>query len=182
KTLVGNARHGADGPQAVLRFYLPPDAAHNVIMGTELALYESAAVGPSGVATPAAAKSIHEKLRQKISMSFDKEELQEALATFTELTGIEHKFVGNDLEKDGITRNKAVTKFRAIDRPAGEVLRMLLIQGNPAKVERTDDPKMKLVYVIRRDAATGRDAVFLTTRAAAAQRGEKLPPEFEIKQ
>ena len=178
--LINNTRYGADGPQAVLRFYLQPSAAHHLVMGTELALYESADP-PSGiVTTPTATKTLREKLKQSISMSFDKEELQVALAMFEEESGVDVQILGKDLEREGITRNKSVTNFQAAGRPADEVLRMLLIQGNPTKVDRTDDPQMKLVYVIRQDTATGREAVFLTTRSAAAQRKEKLPPEFAI--
>src|SRR5262249_45337670 len=53
------------------------------------------------------------------------------------------------------------------DRPAGEMLREVLKLANPDG---------KLVYVIRRREG-GPEAIFVTTRAAAAKRGEK-PGEF----
>ncbi len=75
--------------------------------------------------------------------------------------------LGPDLQLEGITKNQS---FGLDERqqPAGDILQKVLKLANP---------QGKLVYVVRPQG--DREAIFVTTRAAAAKRGEKIPPEFD---
>ena len=71
---------------------------------------------------------------------------------------------------EGITKNQSFSLDER-ERPAGEVLRRVLALANPDG---------KLVYVIR--SGEGKpQTIAVTTRAAAAKRGERLPAEFDEK-
>ena len=55
------------------------------------------------------------------------------------------------------------------DETVGEILRKIMLKANPDG---------KLVYVIRPDPAGGEETLWITTRAAAAKRGDALPAEL----
>jgi hypothetical protein len=92
--------------------------------------------------------------------------------------------VGTDLQADGITKNLSL-ELDLENRTGEEVLVEILRRANPDKAATGPaDPRQKLVYVLRPAAAEaagagGGEAIFITTRARAAQRGEKLPAVFE---
>jgi hypothetical protein len=83
--------------------------------------------------------------------------------------GVKYEILGGDLQLEGITKNQSFG-LQESDKPAGEILRKIMALAN------VDG---KLVYVIKPKAPGGPEMVFITTRAAAAKRGEKLPPELE---
>jgi hypothetical protein len=63
-----------------------------------------------------------------------------------------------------------------VNRTAAEILVEILRRANPDKLAAGPaDPRQKLVYVV------GPKAIFITTRAAAADRGERLPAVFQPK-
>ena len=76
---------------------------------------------------------------------------------------------GKDLQLEGITKNQSFGLDER-DKPADEILR---------KVMQLANPDGKLVYVLKPLEPGGKDVVFITTRAAVAKRGDKLPPELE---
>ena len=43
------------------------------------------------------------------------------------------------------------------------------------------NPAGKLIYVIKPKEGGGAETLYVTTRAAAEKRGDKLPPELEAK-
>jgi len=164
------SRIDAESQQAVVRCYLPGIAAHNLAMGVELALAErpSAAAVSSG---PVAKKPVTaaEALKQKISLSFDKDTLEKTMEMLSREIDTEIVILGSDLQLDGITKNQSFA-LNERDKSAGEILRIVMLKANPDG---------KLVYVIRQSKPGGKEAIFVTTRGAAAKRGEKLPAELE---
>ena len=86
--------------------------------------------------------------------------------------------LGPDLQADGITRNQQLA-IDIEDRPAEEILVEILRRANPDKsATGPDDPRQKLVYVLKPAAPGGAEAIFITTRARAAERQETLPVVF----
>jgi len=187
RKLSAYTRSGFDADHAVLRGYLPAVAGHNLLMGAELTLAEQPAgarplpeaTAPSGTpeVTPV---SVRERLRRATSLRFARDTLEAALEQLSRDIGVAIIIRGPDLQADGITKNQSF----AIDiqnRPAEEILVEILRLANPDKTATSpNDPRQKLVYVI---AATGPDVteqVIVTTRAAAAARGDELPPAFQL--
>jgi hypothetical protein len=83
---------------------------------------------------------------------------------------IKYEIVGGDLQLEGITKNQSFGLDEK-DKTVGEILRKIMLLANPDG---------KLVYVIKPAQPGGPETLFITTRAAAAKRGDKLPPELEV--
>jgi serine/threonine protein kinase len=179
--LVSSVRSDVENRQTVLRFLLPQRAAHNFVLGTDLALYEGASGGSAARPTQPVARTVREKLQQPITLSFPKESLEAALSLFAREAGVEVQILGADLQLDGITKNQAIVGFSVENRPAVEVLRAILLKANPdPDAKKLTDPAMKLVYVIKPKSGRSGEVVYVTTRDAVAKRGDSLPPEFKI--
>jgi serine/threonine protein kinase len=163
-------RSGVDDRQVVMSTVLPAAAAHNLILGADLTLLETA--GSDAATEPAAAspsvRTAAESLKQKITLRFPRESLEAALELISQEIDVPIVIVGADLQLDGITRNQAINNFDQRDQPAEQALRKLLLLANP---------EGKLVYQIS-PAGGGRETVRITTRAALKKRGEPLPPGF----
>lgn len=156
------------GRHVLARSYLPAVAAHNLAWSAQLL-----AVGPQDMSTaspamnPAATspdqreKTIAERLRETTSLSFPRATLEGAIETLGGQLGVRMEIVGRDLQLEGITKNQSFA-LDARDLPAGEILLQILRQASPDG---------KLVYVIG-PADDGAATVFITTRAAAQQRGQ----------
>jgi serine/threonine protein kinase len=171
-------RIGAEEDQVVINCYLPAVAAHNLVLGAELAISlpggtepapPAATTTPAAAAEPAAGiASITEKLRQTASLSFERETLERAIQLLSAETGVPMEILGGDLQVEGITKNQSF-KLQETDKPAAEILRKIMLLANPDG---------KLVYVIKPRPPGGEEALFITTRSAAQKRGDKLPPEI----
>jgi len=166
---------GTDGRQVVLRAYLPSIAAHNMVLGTHLALIERqrSSSGTSKTAAapakaPAAAENVAQRLERKISLVFDRATLEKALQTVGDDIGVPISILGADLQAEGITKNQSFGMDER-QQTAREILRKIMIRANPDG---------KLVYVIRPPSGGGAETLYITTRAAVRQRGEELPAEF----
>ena len=157
--------------QAVLRCYLPSVAAHNVLMGSELALAEqgsgAAVANPAG-GGPAKPQTVAESLKKKTSLAFPRDTLERSLQLLFDDVGVKYEILGGDLQLEGITKNQSFG-LNETDKPADEILRKIMSLANPDG---------KLIYVIKPKAPGGPDMVFITTRASAEKRGDKLPPEL----
>lgn len=175
-------RVGTEHDQAVLRSYLPAVAAHNLIMGIELAMSQHAGSGPGAAPVVAAnngPKTIKEILDKKTSLSFPRDTLERALNMFGEEIGANIEILGGDLQLDGITKNQSFG-IDLRDQPARKILEQILVKANPDKtVTSPSDPKQKLVYVIKEKG--GKETIIITTRAQAQKRGDKLPEAFVVK-
>ena len=166
-------RSGVEGRQAVLRCYLPGVAAHNLLLGTELTLFEEpgVAVNPEPGQHAAAKDSAGAAaaLQKTISLSFPRDTLEKCMEMLSTEIDTEIVILGKDLQLDGITKNQSFALDER-DQSAGDILQKVL------KLANSDG---KLVYVIK--PADGRqEAIFITTRAAASKRGDRLPPVFSV--
>jgi hypothetical protein len=164
-------RAGTSDKQVVLRSYLPAIAAHNLAFGTYLALLETpgstASIATSGTNTPAKPKTLAEMLEQPYTLSFDRDSLERTLDLISKDTGIPIVILGGDLQLEGITKNQSFTLDEK-QKPIGEILQTIMQKANP---------EGKLIYVFAKEG--DKEVLHVTTRAAAAKRGDKLPPEFE---
>ncbi len=162
----------ADG-HAVLQFYLPDIAAPNLAFGSYLTLLErpgGGAVGPVAVAQPAAnePKTAAEILAQKkITLSFARDTLEKTMEYIAEEIGVPIQIIGADLQLEGITKNQSFGLDEQ-NKPAGEILRNVMKLANPDG---------KLIYIIKKEGEG--EVIFVTTRAAAARRGDAIPPELQ---
>ena len=169
--LAAYTRIGDEHNHAVLRCYLPAAAAHNLTLAAELALSErpggAAVVPTTGPKNPT---TVAEALQQNITLSFPRNTLEKGLEMLGEEIGAPVHIEGKDLQLEGITKNQS---FGLDERgkPADEILRKIMQLANPDG---------KLVYVIKPLEPGGKDVVFVTTRAAAARRGDHLPPQLEL--
>ena len=178
RRLAAYTRHGYDRDAAILRCYLPVSAGHNLLMASELALAEGQGSGEH----VAAVANSQQPLRPRRSPSGCNRKPRSASPArnskrpstcSAEDVGVEIVIRGQDLQLDGITRNQLFAIDLA-DRPAEEILVEILRRANPDKTATGPaDPRQKLVYVV------GPDAIIITTRSQAAERGESLPAAFQ---
>ena len=119
---------------------------------------------------PMPTETVAQRLDRKMSLNFERNTLEPTLKQIGQEIGVEIVIMGADLQNDGITRNKAIDKFAERDLPAREILHKIMVKANPDG---------KLIYVIKPAQSGGGEALYFTTRAAAAARGDKLPAEFE---
>jgi hypothetical protein len=181
RQLATYTRSGVEGDHAVLRCYLPGIAGHNLLLGAELTL--AAATGTDRRAgsspTPIAQETVRNRLHRRTSLSFARETLEAALEQLSRDIEVPIVILGADLQAEGITKNQSIS-INVENRPAAEILVEILRLANPDKTATgPDDVRQKLVYVIRAGGDAGDSAqILITTRAAAAERGDDLPPEF----
>jgi hypothetical protein len=167
---VQYSRVASTEAQAVVRLILPSPAAHNLVLGTRLALLEPprsphqpAAAGDE----PPAEASAAERLQRRLSLAFPRNTLEQAIDLVSREIGQPIEILGRDLQLAGITRNQSFS-FEERDQPAAEVLQKLLSRASPDG---------KLVYVVRPATADAGEVVVITTRAAAIARGETISGE-----
>ena len=166
-------RAGAPNNEAVLRCYLPARAAHNLLMGSELALAETASTSIASSSAGGGSKqpeSVAQRLGHVTSLVFAKETLEKALQLLGDDIGVKVEILGGDLQLEGITKNQSFGLDER-NRPAGEILRKIMLQANPDG---------KLVYIVKPRVPGGEEMLFITTRKAVEKRGDKLPPELII--
>jgi serine/threonine-protein kinase len=170
RVLAANARGGPEGKGVVLNAYLPRHAGHNLVLAAELALEQSPGEGPVAVAAGkmpvASAGGPTAPLQKKISLVFAKDTLEKSIQMLAEEIGMPMEILGGDLQLEGITKNQSFGLDER-DKPAETVLRTILAKSDSAG---------RLVYVIRK--RDGVESVEITTKAAAAKRGDTVPPGF----
>lgn len=182
-------RVGSDRQQATLNAYLPPQAAADLAVGTELVIH--AAAGARAVAAttdaPKGPATVEEALQEKITLKFASDQLDFAVAKVK--STLEEKYpamplklnlriMGNDLQANGITRNQQVREFDQQDKTIAEVLTAMVQKANPPPVEDPTTPEQKLLWVVANDPDSGEKSILITTRDAAAANGYELPAAF----
>jgi hypothetical protein len=101
-----------------------------------------------------------------------------ALSLLSRELGVEILIIGADLQTEGITKNQSV-ELDLENRPAEEILVEILRRANPDKAATGPaDVRQKLVFVVKSKEPSGPEAIFITTRSRAAERGEQLPAAF----
>jgi hypothetical protein len=179
-------RSGTEHDQAVLRSYLPGGAGQYLIIGSELMLSMLGGDGGGSEAQVASTATkepvtIAEKLEKIASLSFPRDTLEVSIQLLSKEMGSEIVILGGDLQLDGITKNQSFG-IDEREKPCKKILEQILRLANPDKTATgTQDVKQKLVYVVKPAEGGGPETVFVTTRAQAEKRGDKLPPEFVVK-
>jgi hypothetical protein len=161
----------AEDDQVVLNCYLPVVAAHNLVLGAELAIVQprGGRAEADSLAPPRERpESVEQRLQSAITVVQTGDTLERALQTISTEIGVPIEILGADLVSDGITRNNRFD-LDIHNTPAAEALRAVLLKASP---------QGKLVYVAKPKSPSGDEVVFVTTRAAAQKRGDPLPPEF----
>jgi eukaryotic-like serine/threonine-protein kinase len=190
KSLHDHCRVGTESNQAIVNAYLPTPAAHNLILGTELAIATAPGASATVAIAPAAApKTLEDVLKLKMKeYSFDQTTFETAIQDVEKESrelakgGVEYSFViiGEDLMADGITRNKSLANFKMENKTVAEVLTGLCMANNNVPgVKSPTEANQKLVWCIAEEG--GMKKVFITTRNGAAKREYKLPTVFEGK-
>ncbi len=165
--VAANLRSGAEGRGVVVNCHLPEHAGHNLALAAELTLEQRpGAAAVVAAAAPAAKESAADRLAKRISLTFARDTLEKSIQMIAEEIGVPMEILGKDLELEGITKNQSFGLDEQ-DQPAEAILRTILARSNPDG---------KLVYVIR--SQDGGESVEITTRAAAAKRGDALPTAF----
>ncbi|HEY5314060.1 MAG TPA: serine/threonine-protein kinase [Pirellulales bacterium] len=165
-------RIGTADKEIVLRTYLPAAAASSLALGAYLCLLEN----PRGVGTSLAAagsvdqkpQTAADKLKKITSVSFPNNPLDKTIDVIADDIGVHIEINGDDFKKEGITKNQAITNLNEQNKPASDILRVIMLKARP------DD---KIVYVFQK-MPDGTEGIMLTTRTAVAERGLKLPPEL----
>ena len=170
RLLAAHLRSGAEGKGVVLNAYLPRHAPHNIALAAELALAQTpgavvARGSPPPVPTPAPQGALG-KLGRTMTLTFAKDNLERSIQMVSDETGVPMEILGGDLQLEGITKNQSFGLDER-DKTADEILRVILAKSNP---------EGKLIYVVKEK--DGEEWVLITTRAAAAKRGDPLPPAY----
>ncbi len=186
--VADNTRVASEGTQVVANVSLPKMAAHNLVLGTELALASRLVRGAAGSNARTAELSLDEILTKKMSLAIQQQSLEFAIRDFSTLVndsieGAGGKFVvriiGADLQLDGITRNQQIRNFNESDKTVAELLSELCRRANPVTAAALNQPDQKLVWVVGEDPNNPNNrAVLLTTRKAAAAKALELPTVF----
>lgn len=164
RVLAANLRAGAEGRGAVVNAYLPRHAAHNLALAAELALAQGGAAAPPAGGEAVVAGGAAARLQAQMTLVFAKETLEKSIQLIAEEIGVPMEIRGPDLQLEGITKNQSFA-LEERGKPAEAILRTILARADPAG---------RLVYVIRKQGDT--ESIDITTKAAAAARGEKWKP------
>ena len=145
----------------------------------------------ASIAAPLAAADagkLEDALAEPVSIKIEQGSLELCLRAVEKKVRASHPdfaitILGEDLQKEGITRNQSIRDFEATDKPAAEVLTELVMRGYPSSdVTGPSDPRLKLIWIVgfHPDDAD-KLAILITTRDAAKSRGDKLPKVFQPK-
>ncbi len=187
-----NLRWNVEYRTVIGNCWLPPMAGHNLIAASELLTAFSKGASPDAVAVASRKipQTIKELLAKKRSLDVSTNPdlniflagiRSEVLDDFGELPfEFNIRLIGNDLEKEGITQNQRPGDFKIIDQSLADILTEIMVRCNPNKdISGPADPNCKMVWVIGPDPSnTEQDAILITTREGAAQKGLTLPAAF----
>lgn len=189
-------RLGVENGQSILNFYLPPQAAPNLLTAAWMQRRPQLSVGQElsrsklPAATAKAGMSIDEILARPIQLSFDQLSLETAMQSIVdEINGslpdgtppIRMEIDGGAFERDGITRNKEVRDFQFQGKPARDVLIDLVRKANPEKVPELSQAAQKVLWIEVPDPQrSGQPKIVITTRKGAEAASAMIPKEFVL--
>lgn len=159
---IAYAQHGHEGPVAIVNSVLPLGAAHNLALGTQLALRDPGLnIARPNQTASAAPQTLEEKLKKiKLPLVIPRDAWGRIMIQLTEDYGVDIEIAGGDLELLGITKNQSIGVDIKEPIPLGEVIAAVAAKANPT-----------LVWVISPD----KKKVIVTTKAMAFQRGTPDP-------
>ncbi len=191
RALASQVRAGLSDDLPTFNFYLPRNAAPQMLVATTLALSSSDAPAVAmnkPTAAPAKAMTAAELLDHPFSVSFEQEALKAAVGVILDefkralpegVTPPAITIIGGDLEKSGITQNQQIRNFTLRDRPLREALSELCRQANPDKTATSlADAKQSLIWVIDPASTDAKPSILITTRPIATEKGYSLTKEF----
>ncbi|MBL8829346.1 MAG: protein kinase, partial [Planctomycetaceae bacterium] len=169
-------RVGVGEKQVVARVYLPSNAAHHLAMCSFLATIDNPLSGYArfvpmdmGAAKPAAvAGSPAEQALAKVtSLTFLRQPLDKTIEILADDIGMPIMIDGPNLQLDGITKNQSIVDLAEENKPAKEILKVVLAKANMAG---------KLCYcIVMKD---GMETIHVTTKDGAGKNNWKLPPDY----
>jgi hypothetical protein len=194
RQLASQLRWDVEFGNVIANAWMPTDAAHNLVAAAELTLaLADTAEAVKGNANPLTPQTLEELLRTPRSLNVanppDLNILMSQLADdvnddFPNLPfQLKISLKGNDLQKEGITQNQrpGPLAFEAVS--LADILTQIMTSANPNKnISGPNDPACKLVWVVVKDDNPEVATIAITTRSAAAARGDVLPPAFVISQ
>lgn len=190
RALHDYARVGIDQEQAVVNGRLPEQAAHNLFLGGELVLSSTPGTQTQVAQpdTPRGPSSLEQLLGMPVDLSFDQQSLEFAIADLEASVKGSYrlsfpfaiKIIGQDLERDGITRNQQIANFNGSGLTLEQSLTALVRKANPTSEEDPTSDDQKLVWVVAADPEKpAEQIVLITTRKASATKRFSLPAVFQ---
>lgn len=113
------------------------------------------------------AEPVQKALAKVTSLVFERQPFDMTLQLLSEEIGVPIKFDGTNLQSEGITRNLPIAELAEENKPAKEILRVVLTKANA---------EGKLCYAVV--VEKGIETIYVTTRDGVKKNGWKLPPEF----
>jgi len=186
--LYDQSRVGNVGDTALINFIMPPQAAHNLFLATQLAIE----VPSGGTSVPAIGPTngggklgLPQILGHTMNFAFPQQSLEFAIRDFGQAvnerlpeTDFKVEIVGRDLQLAGITRNQQIRDVSLTQKTVDEILTALVHRANPVRTESVSDPEQKLVWVVSPASASTGATLLITTRTAAQENGYELPQQF----
>ena len=191
--LYRNLRIGVERGNVIANCWLPPMAAHNIVGGTELLLnYANGTNASTPITRPNQGPDSLEQLlemRRDLNVTTNPDLnilLADLQSEITDDLGempfpFEIRLLGNDLLAEGITKNQRPGEFDLKQKTLAEILTEIMTRANPTKdISGPEDPNCKLIWVVGPDPdQPDKNIILITTRAAAADKGYKLPSVFQ---
>ena len=163
------------GKVAILRAYLPANAASHLAMAIELLLWEIFTPKPS--VSTVAELSLEQRMNQPMTLSFGRDNLLHAVNLLSQESRIPMRIIGRDLEMEGITQNQSFG-ISMKNKPVKKILVEVLQLANPGRNLKLSANEQKLIYVIKQAVPEEQSVIWITTRTAASKRGDTIPPIF----
>lgn len=184
--LFQQTRIGVSDGCAVMNFVVPPHAAHNLFLASDLAMVS---IAPKDLPKSTVAATYDSRWERILSyrMTFELPQQSLEFALRDVALGVneaiadarlEIRIQGQDLQLEGITRNQQIRDLKLENHTVGEILTEIVVRANPVRSDAPDDPAQKLVWVADPAASAFQQVILVTTRAAAERLGYRLPAPF----
>lgn len=184
-------RYQIEDGAGVSNMYLPSKFASNLMIASWTGLQDAATIrGQLATGSTPAAKplTMEEYLARPISVSFDQEPIENALAVIVEEANdrlpqgtptLGFLLDGDAFEAGGITRNQQLRDFKHENKSVRSALTQVAIMGNTTPGAELSSPDQKLIWVVTDDPANpGKKRIVLMTKTAATAANIPIPKEF----